>query len=251
MPETSRPLIVGNWKMNGGKLALKELGAMIEGYDAGLRARVELLVCPPATLLHAASVIALGSGIRIGAQDCHAEAGGAHTGDLAAAMLADCGATHVLAGHSERRQNHGETDAAVSAKAAAAHAAGAIAVVCVGETAQQRRDAATIAVVKRQLSRSLPLSAIVENTIIAYEPVWAIGTGLTPSSADIAEVHAALRAGLKRRFGKRAGEMRILYGGSVKPGNAREILGLANVNGALVGGASLKAADFLAIAKAC
>ena len=249
MKNSLRPLIAGNWKMNGAKLALKELGLMIEGYDAALRGKVDLLVCPPATLLYAASVMALGSGVKTGAQDCHAEVSGAHTGDISAGMIADCGASYVLAGHSERRQNHGETDALVKAKAAAAHVAGLTAIICVGETLQQRDAGQAVPVVKRQMSRSIPDAATAENTVIAYEPVWAIGTGLTPSSADILDMHAAMREALKRAFGKQAASVRLLYGGSVKPGNAAEILKLANVNGALAGGASLKAADFLGIAR--
>ncbi len=251
MPETARPrpLVAGNWKMNGLRGALKELGAMAEGYDAGLRARVDLLVCPPATLLYTAGAVALGTRIATGGQDCHANASGAHTGDLSAEMLADAGATFVIVGHSERRADHGESDAVVKAKAAAALRAGLVAIVCVGETRAEREAGRTIQVVRRQLRGSVPAGATAATVVIAYEPVWAIGTGLTPTAADVAEVHAVIRADLRRIVGKDAAPaVRILYGGSVKPSNAAELMAVPNVDGALVGGASLKATDFLAIA---
>ncbi len=193
---------------------------------------------------------ARGTALQVGGQDCHPRASGAHTGDIAAAQLCDAGATHVILGHSERRADHGETDALVRAKAEAARAAGLVALICVGETEAQRDAGQTLAVVAAQLAGSVPDGATAADTVIAYEPVWAIGTGRTPTLPEIAEVHAALRAGLAARFGDQAAGMRLLYGGSVKPSNAAEIFGLPNVDGALVGGASLKAADFGAIVAA-
>ena len=249
VPARPRPLVAGNWKMNGLRSALKELTAMAEGYDAGLRARVDLLVCPPATLLYVASAAAIGTRIAIGGQDCHANASGAHTGDLSAEMLADAGARCVIVGHSERRADHGETDATVKAKAAAAHRAGLVAIVCVGETRAEREAGRTLAVVRRQLRGSVPDGATPDTLVVAYEPVWAIGTGLTPTTADVAEVHAMIRAELRKIVGKDAAPaVRILYGGSVKPSNAAELMAVADVDGALVGGASLKAGDFMGIA---
>ena len=246
-----RPLVAGNWKMNGLKLSVAILGDAMKGYDAALRARADLLVCVPSTLLSTAAVVALGSRVMIGAQDCHAKASGAHTGDISAEMIADTGATHVIVGHSERRQDHGETDAMVQEKALAARRAGLVAIVCVGETRAEREAGKTLAVIRRQVRRSIPDGATSADLIVAYEPVWAIGTGLTPTTADVAEVHALIRAELARIVGKReAPSVRILYGGSVKPSNAKELLALDNVDGALVGGASLVAADFLAIAAA-
>jgi len=188
--------------------------------------------------------------VRVGAQDCHVEPVGAHTGDISAEILADAGAEAIIVGHSERRADHGETDAAVRAKQAAVHRAGLTAIVCIGETAGQRVAGQTLDVVKRQLERSLGAQSTAANTVIAYEPVWAIGTGLTPTAADVAEVHAAIRERLEARFGAQGHGMRILYGGSVKPQNARELMAVPNVDGALVGGASLKAADFLGILEA-
>jgi triosephosphate isomerase len=251
-PARPRPLIAGNWKMNGLRAALQEFTAVMKGYDAALRARCDLLVCPPATLLYVASAGAVGSRVATGGQDCHAAESGAHTGDLSAEMLADAGATFVIVGHSERRADHGETDAVVRAKALAALRAGLVPIVCVGETRAEREAGKTLAVVKRQLRGSLPDDASAATLVVAYEPVWAIGTGLTPTTADVAEVHAMIRAELRKRLGKdEAPQVRILYGGSVKPSNAADLLAVADVDGALVGGASLKAADFLAIAQAC
>ena len=244
-----RPLVAGNWKMNGLKAALAELVSMAGGYDDILRAQTDLLICPPATLLQLATHTALGSRIAIGAQDCHMSVSGAHTGDISAAMIADCGATHVILGHSERRADHGETDAVVKAKAKAAVAAALIPIICVGETRQHREDGLAETIVGQQLSGSLPEDAA-EAIVVAYEPVWAIGTGLTPTPDDVVAMHAFIRQQLLAHCGQAGKQIRILYGGSVKPGNARELLSLANVNGALVGGASLKAADFLAIAAA-
>lgn len=250
MAAAPRPLVAGNWKMNGLRASLAELEGMAKGYDAALRSRIDLLVCPPATLVHAAAKAALGTRIAIGAEDCHAKTSGAHTGDISAEMLADAGASHVIVGHSERRADHGETSAAVKAKAEAALRAGLIAIVCVGETRAEREAGRTLSIVRRQVRGSLPEGATAANTVIAYEPVWAIGTGLTPTVDDVAEVHADIRRTLKGLMKGEAAGVRILYGGSVKPDNAKALLSVANVDGALVGGASLKAADFLAIAAA-
>ena len=250
MTEGRRPLIAGNWKMNGLKASLGELGAIVQGAVAVWR-KADLLVCPPATLLFSAAAVAIGSKVAIGAQDCHMNASGAHTGDLSAEMLADAGATAVIVGHSERRADHGETDATVNAKALAAWRAGLIAIVCVGETQAQRDAGKTLDIVGSQLKGSVPDGATVANLVVAYEPVWAIGTGLTPTAKDVEVVHALIRSNLKQRFKNEGDAVRILYGGSVKPSNAAELMAVANVDGALVGGASLKASDFLAIAAAC
>ena len=244
-----RPLIAGNWKMNGLKSALAEATAIRDALNTDPGAP-EVMICPPATLLAPLADLAQGSPLAVGGQDCHAAAAGAHTGDISAEMLRDTGATAVIVGHSERRADHGEIDRIVLGKASAAHRAGLTAIVCVGETRGQREAGLTLDVVGRQLAASLPEGASDANTVVAYEPVWAIGTGLTPSNDDVAEVHALIRRDLESRFGAAGGRMRILYGGSVKPSNARELLALPNVNGALVGGASLKAADFLAIVRA-
>lgn len=232
-----RKLAAGNWKMNGTRAALAEIAAL-----APQAKGVDVLICPPATLV-AAMAEAAPKGIAVGGQDCHAEASGAHTGDIAAEQLRDAGASHVIVGHSERRTDHAETDAQVAAKATAAHRAGLVAVICVGETEAQRDADETLAVIAAQLAGSVPEGATAANTVIAYEPVWAIGTGRTPTVEQIAEVHAAMRQALANRLADGA-EMTLLYGGSVKPGNAAEIFAIANVDGALVGGASLKAADF-------
>ncbi len=245
-----RPLVAGNWKMNGVKASLGEVEKLKDGLASGKAAQCDLLLCPPATLVAAMASAAAGSAIAVGGQDCHAKASGAHTGDVAAEMLVDAGAKFVIVGHSERRADHGESDAAVRAKAEAAHRAGLVAIVCVGETIDQRKAGQTLSVVAGQLAGSVPDASTAANTVIAYEPVWAIGTGLTPTAADVAEVHAELRAKLVARFGEAGKAMRILYGGSVKPSNANELMGVANVNGALVGGASLKADDFLGIVAA-
>jgi triosephosphate isomerase len=250
MTETPRPLIAGNWKMNGLKASMSELGAIADGARELWR-KTDLLVCPPATLLFTAAAVAIGSKVAIGAQDCHTAASGAHTGDLSAEMLADAGATAVIVGHSERRADHGESDAVVRQKAEAAWRAGLTAIVCVGETRAERDAGQALAVVGRQLAGSLPDGATASRLVVAYEPVWAIGTGLTPTVRDVEEVHGFIRTQLTERFSGGGARVRILYGGSVKPSNAAELLSVANVNGALVGGASLKAADFLAIAAAC
>jgi triosephosphate isomerase len=244
-----RPLVAGNWKMNGLRGSVGELSRITAGYGAALAERVDLLVCPPATLIASFVEHAKGSRVAIGGQDCHPNASGAHTGDISAEMLSDAGASAVIVGHSERRADHGETDAVVRAKAEAALRAGLTAIVCVGETRAERDARRTLEVVGEQLDRSVPGGARPETVVIAYEPVWAIGTGRTPTPADVAEVHEMIRAQLKRRFGTAAGPSRILYGGSVKPDNAGELLTVPNVDGALVGGGSLKADDFLGIAK--
>jgi len=234
--------------MNGRRADGMALARTIRAGSAGIAA--ELLLCPPATLIALVEAEIRGSSIALGGQDCHTDVGGAHTGDIAAAMLADLGCRYVILGHSERRTQHGESDGLVKAKAEAALAAGLVPIVCLGETEAERDRGETLSVVARQLAGSLPLGATAARCVVAYEPVWAIGSGRTPGRADIEAVHGHLRQGLAGRFAD-ADQFRLLYGGSVKPANAREILGIANVNGALVGGASLKAEDFLAIARAC
>ncbi len=246
-----RPLIAGNWKMNGTRAELDQIKAIAEGVKTPLSEKVETLLCPPATLLYVATALCDDSPLLIGAQDCHQKVSGAHTGDISAEMIADCFGTHVIVGHSERRGDHAETDHLVRAKAEAAHAADLLAIVCIGETLAERDAAQTLDVLKRQIVNSVPEAATAENTVIAYEPVWAIGTGLTPTNGDIETAHAFMRAELIERLGDEGRGMRILYGGSVKPGNAGEIMAIANVDGVLVGGASLKAEDFLAIYAAC
>ena len=243
-------LVAGNWKMNGISASLAEIRAMIAG-SASFPGSVELAVCPPATLASFAGDVLKGSRIALGGQDCHPEKSGAFTGDVSAEMWADLEARYVIVGHSERRAMHGETDATVSAKAAAAIRAGLAPIICLGESLAERDTGQTLEVVGRQLASSVPASAANAPFVIAYEPIWAIGTGRTPTTAQVAEVHAALRAGLKSRFGAAAEGVRLLYGGSVKPDNARDLMHVPDVDGALVGGASLKSADFLAIAKAC
>jgi triosephosphate isomerase len=248
-----RPLIAGNWKMNGRRadgIALAGELARLARRSTSAELRCEIVLCPPATLLSLLAEVVADSPVRLGAQDCHSLASGAHTGDISAAMLADVGCRYVIVGHSERRADHGESDDTVRAKAEAAHAAGLIAIVCLGETGTQRTAGETLTVVERQFRASVPAGATAANTVIAYEPVWAIGTGKVPTSPEIAAVHAQLRALARGRVAQ--GErLRLLYGGSVKPGNAAEILGLANVNGGLIGGASLQAGDFWAIARSC
>ncbi len=243
-----KPLVAGNWKMNGVAASAAELEAMIAGYDAALAAAVDLAICPPATLV--AALAAKAGPIAIGGQDCHAKVSGAHTGDVAAEQLKDAGASMVIVGHSERRTDHGETDAIVKAKAEAAKRAGLVAIVCVGETEAQRKGGKTLDVVGAQIGGSLPAGMTGAELVIAYEPVWAIGTGLVPTLADVAEVHGFIRGRLVAMYGKEGEKVRILYGGSVKPSNAKELLSVKDVDGALVGGASLKASDFLAIAAA-
>jgi triosephosphate isomerase len=243
-----QPLVAGNWKMNGLKASAGEFEKILQG-AARFRDRLDLMVCPPATLLATFAAAAAPSGVLIGGQDCHAKGSGAHTGDLSAEMLADAGAKAVIVGHSERRADHGEQDEDVRAKAEAAWRAGLIAIVCVGETQDERHAGGTLARIERQLDGSIPAGFDAKKLVVAYEPVWAIGTGLTPTAADVAEVHAFIRECLAGK--NAAGEgVRILYGGSVKPSNAMELMAVKNVDGALVGGASLKADDFLGIAAA-
>jgi len=245
-----RPLVAGNWKMNGLSASLGELKAMRTGVDEGGAGIAEVAICPPATLIAQAVYTVKGGKIAIGGQNCHSAVSGAHTGDISAVMIKDAGAAYVIVGHSERRADHAETDAQVKAKAEAALTAGLTAIVCVGETRAEREAGDAIPVVTGQLRGSLPPAGTPETLVVAYEPIWAIGTGLTPTANDVAEMHAAIRALLGELYGEAGGKLRILYGGSVKPANAKELLGLANVDGALVGGASLKAADLLAIASA-
>jgi triosephosphate isomerase (TIM) len=241
-----RPLVAGNWKMNGLRSSAAEFTRIVEG--AQKLTAVDLMICPPATLLVLLAAAAKGTSVLIGAQDCHAEPSGPFTGDLSAEMLKDAGASAVIVGHSERRSYHKETDADVRAKALAARRAGLCAIVCVGETRAEREDGRALAVVGTQLDGSVPDGATVENLVVAYEPVWAIGSGLTPTPTDVADMHAFIRQRLGSRLGEEGQGIRILYGGSVKPSNAKELLRVANVDGALVGGASLKADEFLAIA---
>jgi triosephosphate isomerase (TIM) len=239
-----RPLVAGNWKMNGLAASAGELEKIIAG--ARKLVNVDVMVCPPATLLASFAKIARGTSVAIGGQDCHALPAGAHTGDISAEMLRDAGAQAVIVGHSERRRDHGETDAEVRAKALAARRAELLAIVCVGETRAERDAGQARAVVAAQLDGSIPDG--MENFVVAYEPVWAIGSGLTPKPADIAEMHGFIRTQLSARFGAAAQTTRILYGGSVKPDNAKQLLTAADVDGALVGAASLEAAQFLPIA---
>ncbi len=250
MTTTITPLIAGNWKMNGLRASLNELTTLAEMMVAGEPPRAVVVVCPPATILAAVASQGATSGILAGGQDCHPAASGAHTGDLAAAMLADAGAQYVIVGHSERRANHGETDDLVRSKAEAAIGAGLKPIICVGETEAERDSGSAETVVSGQLSGSVPDAAEQHEVIIAYEPVWAIGTGRTPSNGEIQQMHDAIRRQLVDRFGEQGQGMRILYGGSLKPQNAREILAIDNVNGGLVGGASLLAKDFATIISA-
>ena len=247
MTAPRRPLIAGNWKMNGLKASVAELEKIVRD-SRDLRERIDLMVCPPATLIM--SFAAVADGVAIGGQDCHSEPAGAFTGDISAEMLADLGATAVIVGHSERRSYHRETDDEVRRKVMAAWRAGLLAILCVGETQDDRVGGRTLKVVGAQLQGSLPDRARADNLVISYEPVWAIGSGLTPTPADVAEVHGFIRSQVSARLGAAGEGVRILYGGSVKPANARELMSVPNVDGALVGGASLKAEEFLAIAGA-
>ena len=242
-----RKLAAGNWKMNGISGNLSEVATLLAAHPSPV---CEMLLCPPATLLSQMAALAKGTALSVGGQDCHARPSGAHTGDISAAMLADAGASHVIVGHSERRTDHGETDSLVQSKASAAIAAGLVAVVCIGETETERDAGTTLDVIGRQLTGSLPEGTGAANLVIAYEPVWAIGTGRTPTLDEIAEVHHFIRERLTARIGAEADGVRLLYGGSLKPSNAAEIFAVPHVDGALVGGASLKAADFGAIVAA-
>ncbi len=243
----ARKLAAGNWKMNGTTAALAEVAALTAAIEAEA---CEVLLCPPATLISRMADMAQGTGLMIGGQTCHPNGSGAHTGDISAAMLADAGASHVILGHSERRADHGETDGDVAAQTAAATGEGLIAIVCGGETEAERDAGVTLNVVSTQLAGSVPDGTDLAKLVIAYEPVWAIGTGRTPTLDQIAEVHDHMRAELAERFGQGAHDIPLLYGGSVKPTNAAEIFAVSNVDGALVGGASLKAADFSGIVSA-
>jgi triosephosphate isomerase len=236
-----KPLIAGNWKMNGLASSAAEIRALVAGFGGSMPGGCDVIVCPPFTLVSALAAEYRSAGVQFGAQDCHAAASGAHTGDISAEMLADAGAVYVIVGHSERRADHGESDAVVAAKAAAVARAGLTPIICVGETQSERRAGHEIDIVGAQLAGSVPGG--LASYVIAYEPVWAIGTGLTPTTADIAAMHAFIRD-------ETGAATRILYGGSVKPSNAKEILAITHVNGALVGGASLKAAEFGAIIRA-
>src|SRR6185295_17497220 len=218
-----RPLVAGNWKMNGLKSSVPELGRIVQG-AADLSTKVDLMICPPATLTMTFAAVALGSGIQIGGQDCHAEPAGAFTGDISAEMLADLGAKAVIVGHSERRTLHKETDAEVRAKAAAAWRAGLTAIVCIGETRAERESGQTLSVLGRQLDGSLPDGVSAARLVVAYEPVWAIGTGLTPTTADVAQAHEFIRKRIVERHGATGSAVRVLYGGSVKPSNAKELM---------------------------
>lgn len=243
------PLIAGNWKMNG---TLEAGGALAQAVaDGAADVACELLICPPAQLLYPIGRAIAKTRVQLGAQDCHAEEKGAHTGDISAPMLRDIGCSHVIVGHSERRDDYSETDSGVRAKAEAAHAAGLTAVICVGETESMRDAGKTNSFIIGQLAGSVPEGATAANTVIAYEPVWAIGTGRTPTAAEANEVHALIRTHLADRLGAaECDKLRILYGGSMKPGNAAEFLAQPDIDGGLIGGAALKAKDFLAIAGA-
>jgi len=243
-----RKLAAGNWKMNGIEAGLGEVSALA---DAHASKTVDILLCPPATLLDRMSMQAKDTSVATGGQDCHPAPNGAHTGDISAEMIADAGGTHVILGHSERRTNHAEQDELVHDKTKAAWEAGLIAIVCVGETEAERRAARTLDVIATQMSDSIPDGATDDTLVIAYEPVWAIGTGIVPTLEQIGEVHDFMRTRITERFGEAVGQsVRLLYGGSVKPSNASEIFDVSNVDGALVGGASLKATDFSGIVAA-
>ena len=241
-----RTLIAGNWKMNGLMANLVEIdrvSAEVPSSGEG----PEVLLCLPATLIHAAGQKASGSGLMLGAETCHVKEKGAHTGDISAEMLKDAGASYVIVGHSERRADHGESDSLVANQAEAALRAGVTPIICVGETLAQRDGGEVLTVISSQIDKSIPQNAEAGQIVVAYEPVWAIGTGRVANSEQIAEVHSLIRELLVKRFGDAGQQTRILYGGSMNPGNAAEILSVNEVNGGLIGGASLKADDFLAI----
>jgi triosephosphate isomerase len=251
MTQTGRkPLVAGNWKMNGTRASINVAEAIRDGLTPELAARVDVLICPPATLIGSCVAATAGSPIAIGGQNLHARPSGAFTGSISAEMLADLGAKYVIVGHSERRAYHHETDDGVHAKALGARRAGLCGIICVGETIEEREQGRALDIVRAQLAIGLPKGATAADTVIAYEPVWAIGSGRTPTPRDIAEVHASLREMLDKLVGDEAHRIRILYGGSVKPSNARELMAVENVDGALVGGASLVAEDFLGICAA-
>jgi triosephosphate isomerase len=243
-----RPLVAGNWKMNGLRKDIDEAADICAAVAGGGAGAAEIVICPPATLLMAIAARCEGSCVGFGGQDCHIEGQGAFTGDISAEMLKDAGASYVIIGHSERRAAHQETNEIVCAKAEAALSAGLAAIICVGETKAEREAKEALPIVGAQLAGSIPEKGSPERIVIAYEPVWAIGTGLTPTPDDVAEMHRFIREQVGQRLPGRAGEMRILYGGSVKPSNAKELMTIENVDGALVGGASLTSAEFMAIA---
>jgi triosephosphate isomerase len=247
MTDATRPLVAGNWKMNGSLASLAEATRVADGVAARADLRCEAMICPPFPLVGLLARALADRPVAVGAQDCHSKPSGAHTGDVSAELLADVGAVAVIVGHSERRQDHGESDALVADKARAAWRAGLVAIVCVGETEAEREAGRTLDVIGRQLAGSVPDGAGPGTTVVAYEPVWAIGTGRTPTPADVAEVHGFIRRTLAARLGEAGRGIRLLYGGSVKPSNARELMAVPDVDGALVGGASLKANDFLGI----
>lgn len=241
-----RPLIAGNWKMNGLEGMLTVVQEIVNGIsDRG--SGCDCLICPPATLIHRAAQHAKGSKLSIGGQDCHEAFAGAHTGDISAEMISDAGGTYVIVGHSERRADHHETSDIVSAKAVAALEVSLVPIICVGETLDQREAGLTLDVIQDQIAKSIPEAAAGRAFVVAYEPIWAIGTGKVASPEQVGEVHNAIRSQLTSRYGAEGEQVRILYGGSMKPENASELLALENVNGGLIGGASLKAEDFLAI----
>ncbi|MGB8901123.1 MAG: triose-phosphate isomerase [Methylocella sp.] len=248
MTHGSRPLVAGNWKMNGLRESLNEAASICKAVAAGGAGRAEIVVCPPATLLMAVTAICEGTKVGVGGQDCHAEASGAFTGDISAEMLKDAGATYVILGHSERRAGHHETNEQVRAKAKAALRAGLMAIVCVGETRAERDAGGALAIVGKQLASSITDNSPPGRIVIAYEPVWAIGTGFTPTPQDIAEMHGFIRERMNQHLPGQGANLRILYGGSVNPANAAELLSVEDVDGALVGGASLSSAEFMAIA---
>lgn len=247
-----KPLVAGNWKMNGLRSSIAEVQTLLEIIRRdNLSELTDIMLCPPATLLRDFSICAADTGLSIGAQDCHKDDFGAHTGDISAAMLQDVGAQAVIVGHSERRTDHGETSTMVREKSIAVLGTGMTAIICIGESEAERKGGMTLDVISEQLENSLPADVESKSTIIAYEPIWAIGTGLTPTASDIEEVHTSIRETLEKLTGSsKASDIRLLYGGSVKPGNAAELMSITNVNGALVGGASLKAKDFLGIVSA-
>jgi triosephosphate isomerase (TIM) len=248
MTHGSRPLVAGNWKMNGLRESLDEAASICKAVAAGGAGKAEIVVCPPATLLMAVTAICEGTKVGVGGQDCHAEASGAFTGDISAEMLKDAGATYVILGHSERRAGHHETNEQVRAKAKAALRAGLMAIICVGETRAERDAGGALAIVGKQLASSIPDNSPPGRIVIAYEPVWAIGTGFTPAPQDIAEMHRFIRERMNQHLPGQGANLRILYGGSVNPANAAELLSVEDVDGALVGGASLSCAEFMAIA---
>ena len=253
MDQDRRPLIAGNWKMNGQKAdGLSLAGALAQNMKGQSDPVIDMVVCPPFTLLTEVGNAIAGSGVALGAQDCHTAEKGAHTGDISASMLDDMGCRFVIVGHSERRTDHAETDDGVKTKAAAVQALGLSAIICIGETEEERDAGRTFDVVKTQLAGSLPATSTAANTVIAYEPVWAIGTGRTPTLEQVQDVHALIRTELTEALGEsQANGTRVLYGGSMNPENARDLMALADVDGGLIGGASLKAEDFWAIAQSC